>query len=360
MPVQTSIIMVLLMAGLVAMGYPSSLYAAAAVAGRQQQMQSAQQAQVEAYKQAQEQAQMQAYQEAVAQRQSQEMQAYQQQLIMQQVVQEQINQEIQAYVQAQRIQAAQQEMVRGIVMQELAKQMAQAQAQQVQQAMVVSAVSRAVEQAALQRADVERQAVVEQVHARAMGVQAAVVSQEIAHRQQVMAAKAVIDVAENQKMTAMRNQIALEGAATQKQYEVAVAKQLGQQAMAGVDKPFEQVMSDDVKELVDISDVWKSLDKKAAAWVLLIDNQAKVLTVTEYMERFRKEGAKISQEPMHYVQVINDMVTQNPPMLQMPFKELLQIAAIIDYDFDNGGSRDELARKILGPGYEANKRRLGR
>ena len=46
-------------------------------------------------------------------------------------------------------------------------------------------------------------------------------------------------------------------------------------------------------------------------------------------------------------------------MLDRPFGELLQIAAIVDYDFDNGMDKDELARKVLGEaGFEANKKRF--
>ena len=92
-------------------------------------------------------------------------------------------------------------------------------------------------------------------------------------------------------------------------------------------------------------------------WSLLMDDQAKVLTVSEYIDRFHQEGVKIVEPPLHYVQMIDQIVAQNPQMLQRPFGELLQISAIVDYDFDNGMDKDALAKKVLGEaGYEANKK----
>lgn len=117
--------------------------------------------------------------------------------------------------------------------------------------------------------------------------------------------------------------------------------------------------SSDGEQTVDISEVWKRLDNKSTAWSLLIDDQAKLLTVSEYLDRFHKEGVKISAPPLHYVQMIDQIVKENPQMLQRPFGELLQIAAIVDYDFDNGMNKDDLARKVLGEaGFEENKKRF--
>jgi len=117
--------------------------------------------------------------------------------------------------------------------------------------------------------------------------------------------------------------------------------------------------SSDVKEVVDLSEVWKKLDVKSTVWTLLIDDQAKALTVSEYINRFHSQGVKISEPPDHYVQMIDQIVAQNPDMLQRPFGELVQIVAIVDYDFDNGMNKDDLARKILGEqGFEENKKRF--
>ena len=114
-----------------------------------------------------------------------------------------------------------------------------------------------------------------------------------------------------------------------------------------------------VKDEADLTEVWKKLDVKSTVWTLLIDDQAKVLTVSEYIDRFQKQGVKISHPPMHYVQMIDQIIQTNPQMLNRPFSELIQIVAIVDYDFDNGMDKDDLARKVLGEeGYEANKKRF--
>jgi len=115
----------------------------------------------------------------------------------------------------------------------------------------------------------------------------------------------------------------------------------------------------DVKEVVDLSEVWKKLDTRSTVWKLLIDDQAKLLTVSEFIDRFHKQGVKIIGPPTHYVEMIDQIVAQNPDMLNRPFGELVQIVAIVDYDFDNGMNKDELARKILGEqGFEENKKRF--
>ncbi len=115
----------------------------------------------------------------------------------------------------------------------------------------------------------------------------------------------------------------------------------------------------EVKEVVDLSAVWNKLDKKSTVWTLLIDDQAKLLTVSEYIGRFQKQGVKINEPPLHYAQMIDQIAAGNPQVLDKPFGELLQILAIVDYDYDNGMDKDALARKVLGEGgYETNKRRF--
>jgi hypothetical protein len=112
-------------------------------------------------------------------------------------------------------------------------------------------------------------------------------------------------------------------------------------------------------DVVDLTDVWKKLDVKSTIWTALVDDQSKILTVSEYITRFQNEGVKITAPPAHYVTEIDQMVQQNPEMLKRPFGELLQMVAIIDYDFDNGVNKDDLARKLLGEaGFEENKKRF--
>ena len=132
----------------------------------------------------------------------------------------------------------------------------------------------------------------------------------------------------------------------------------GTSAAAAQPAPLPVAVSN-AQDMVDLTEVWKRLDKKSTVWSLLMDEQSKVLTVAEYMDRFRKQGVKINEPPMHYVSLINQIVRENPQMLERPFGELVQIVAIVDYDFDNGMDKDMLARKVLGEaGFQANKRRF--
>ena len=113
------------------------------------------------------------------------------------------------------------------------------------------------------------------------------------------------------------------------------------------------------EDVVDLSEVWKKLDKKSTIWKVLDDDQSKLLTVSEFIGRYQKEGVKINQPATHYVELIDQLVQQNPQMLERPFGELLQLLAIIDYDFDNGMDKDSLAKQVLGEaGYEDNKKRI--
>ena len=59
--------------------------------------------------------------------------------------------------------------------------------------------------------------------------------------------------------------------------------------------------------------------------------------------------------------MIDDMAIQNPSLLTRPFKDILQMVAIMEYDYDMGVNPDVLAKKALGEQfYLANKRRLGK
>lgn len=182
--------------------------------------------------------------------------------------------------------------------------------------------------------------------------------QQVDQRNQAIA-QAILD-SHNQAVSSVNLQGSNNTAATQPQQRSsgsgvgpAVQSQASSQQVAF------KAGSSDVKDVVDLSEVWKKLDKKSTVWALLIDDQAKLLTVSEYIERFRQEGAKINAPPAHYVQLTDQIAQENPQMLQRPFGELLQILAIVDYDFDNGMDKDLLARKVLGDaGFEANKKRF--
>lgn len=114
-----------------------------------------------------------------------------------------------------------------------------------------------------------------------------------------------------------------------------------------------------VKEIAPFEDVLASLDRSSRAWPLIIDNPAKEMLLAHMIQRYRKDGIMIQKPPAYYASMIDGMTGEAPEMLDKPLPQLLQVAAIIEYDFDNGQDKDELARRLLGPqGFEQNRQRL--
>ena len=304
---------------------------AGAVVAQKEQMQAMMQQQAQAQYQA-------AVQQAVAERQAAEMQAYQQavaeyqaaqiqaaqQYIVEQAAQAVIAAQIAQYVRQTQIQVAQQAMLKRAVEEELAKQIAvriqQKIAVNVQDQMVAQAVAIAAQRLQMQA---YQNALVEQAM-----VQKAVMQERAAFQEQALL------------------------------HQGLAQKQAAQAAAAG--RPYEPVAPEEIKDVVDIAQVWQKLEANSKAWALLIDNEAKAVTVNEFIERFRKEGTRIQKPPLFYANMIDDMASQNPQMLLKPFKEVLQILAIMEYDFGNGTDPDQLAKRLLGPAYEHNKQRLGK
>ena len=95
--------------------------------------------------------------------------------------------------------------------------------------------------------------------------------------------------------------------------------------------------------------------------MLIIDFEPKRLIVEEYINAYKERDVTISKSVEHYVDLIDDLGKNNPDLFSNSFKDLLKIAAVMEYDFDNGQDKDKLAEHVLGPTlYEANKKRLGR
>jgi hypothetical protein len=326
---------------------------AGAVAQRQEQM-----------KQMQEQAQYQAVQQAVAERQAAEMAAYQQAVaeyqaaqikaVQEQIMQAQAQQMIAAYMQKAQVEAAQQAMLKQAVEQQLYNQMAnqvkQGVAVRLQQEMIAAAVMQQAQRLGVRRTTDMSDAV------KARAIMQAQQQQAVAQAY----AGAAVQAAQYQ---AVQEQAALIAVGAQQQAAAQYAAQMGAAGVAASrNAPYARVNPSDVKEVTDIAYVWKKLEKNSKAWTLLIDNQAKLSTMNEFIERFRKMGANIYKQPGHYVEMLDEMSSQNPQMLLKPFPEVLQIIAVMEYDFDlKGMDRDRLALQLLGPDfYAANKRRLKR
>jgi hypothetical protein len=324
-------------------------WSSAAVQRQKQMKEAREQAVAAAYMQQYQQAQAQ----AVAQAQQQQMVAQAQQQIMAQAVQQQMAEQ----VQHQMVLKAQQEMIAQVQMQ-VAKAELEAVAHHVMEQVMA--------QKQIYAAAVRRKQVIDYTNAQQQAMVAAVAQQY----QQAIAQEAIkqkiafdaIQMAQVQQLAqAKAEAYAMQALETKQQANAAQAYQTYQAAQQMNDvKPFEPG-NDQVADVVDISEVWKKLDEDSRSWALLIDNQAKVATVSEFADRFAKQGAKIKQPPIDYVQMIDDLAMQNPAVLTRPFKDILQLVAIMQYDFDSGVDKDTLARKMLGEQlYLTNKKRLGR
>ncbi len=116
-----------------------------------------------------------------------------------------------------------------------------------------------------------------------------------------------------------------------------------------------------VEEVVEMKTIWEDLEISSQVWPLIIDMESKEVIVAKFMEDFRSQGITFRKSPMHYAQMIDSMSFDNPELLNNSFEKVLQMVAIVEYDFNNGMNPDELARRVLGEqAYQQNKQRLGR
>jgi len=115
-----------------------------------------------------------------------------------------------------------------------------------------------------------------------------------------------------------------------------------------------------IAEIVSISQIWDAFEKSSEAWSLIMDVEAKEITVAKYINSYLQQKIIIRKPPQLYVTAIDSMSKGSPEMLKQPFAQLLQFIAIMEYDFDNGMDKDKMARQMLGEqGFEQNKKRLG-
>lgn len=112
------------------------------------------------------------------------------------------------------------------------------------------------------------------------------------------------------------------------------------------------------QNVVDFRQLAQSLHGSSQAWMLIVNDQDKEVVVQEFMNKFGEVGIKINKPAAHYVDFIDAMAQRSPPVLDLPFERVLEVAAVMEYDFDNGQNKDVLARKVLGEQiYEKNKER---
>ncbi len=121
----------------------------------------------------------------------------------------------------------------------------------------------------------------------------------------------------------------------------------------------EKIEQSQPEDVVTLSDIWQVFEKTSESWSLIMDRQAKVATVEKFINDYKKEGVILRKSPDEYVDIIDSMTQSNQAILTNSFKGVLKFVAIVEYDFDNGQNKDELARKILGEKfYNENRKRL--
>jgi len=115
------------------------------------------------------------------------------------------------------------------------------------------------------------------------------------------------------------------------------------------------------EKVVGIKEVWREMEVSSEVWAQIMDYAPKEATVKMYIKWYKQNGTDIRKSPSAYVGIIDNLAEKNPNILYNSFKDILKIAAIIEYDFNNGMNKDKLARQVLGEAaYKQNKARLGR
>ncbi|HOY08627.1 MAG TPA: hypothetical protein PLB05_00960 [Candidatus Omnitrophota bacterium] len=116
-----------------------------------------------------------------------------------------------------------------------------------------------------------------------------------------------------------------------------------------------------VQSEADFSDVIQDLFRTSRAWTLMVDADAKEAVVAYFLKEFRGKGIVIQKPAWYYAGLIESMSQESPEMLAQPFDRVLQVVAIIEYDYENGQDKDMLAYQILGSkeAVVQNRQRLG-
>ncbi len=340
--------------------------AAAAVQRRAQQQKQMQAQQIQQYQQQLQQQQYQQYQQQLAeQQQAQQVAAYKQAAaqkaaeeyaaqkqameaaVAKKQAEQQAAQVVTAVAQDQAQQVSQYQ--QAVASNNVAAMVAYKQAQQ------VKAYQDAQAQAQL-NGDIKQYAEYTMKRNALMQAQAAQAAQEETDRQ-------LLTQAAYQKTAVMKKRSELNAA-----YQEDVRRRMGKQLQDTVMAPraAEGAAADSAaapapETTVGLEELWAALDHSARPWVKIVDREIKLLTVSQFIDRFRKGGIVISHSPGEYVGKIDSVAAGTPEMLNSPFGNLLSYVAIMDYDFENGQNKDELARQVLGDAnFWSNKRRLQR
>lgn len=114
------------------------------------------------------------------------------------------------------------------------------------------------------------------------------------------------------------------------------------------------------EDVPNIKQTIENFKKTSGEWNLIKSDSTKRDVIAYFISEFDKRDIEIKKRPEHYVFLINDMLAKQPQLASQPLDSILQLVAIIEYDFDNGQDKDSLARKVLGESsYQNNRKRLG-
>ncbi|MDP8265742.1 MAG: hypothetical protein P9M07_02215 [Candidatus Aceula meridiana] len=116
----------------------------------------------------------------------------------------------------------------------------------------------------------------------------------------------------------------------------------------------------EIQQVSDMTEILESLKYTSRIWPLIADMEPKIFIVVQHMKLFQENGITVTKPAPFYVSTVDSMIQQNPAIINQPFINILQTAAIIEYDFDNGQDKDKLARELLDhDAYVENRRRHG-
>lgn len=114
------------------------------------------------------------------------------------------------------------------------------------------------------------------------------------------------------------------------------------------------------QETVNLSHIFKELEYTSEMWPLILETSPKETIIRQYIEWYREQGITIRKDPGYYVLLIDAAIIKDSHLLEQPFRNLLKLMAVLEYDFDYGQDKDMYAQQFLGPQlYEENKNRLG-
>ena len=108
----------------------------------------------------------------------------------------------------------------------------------------------------------------------------------------------------------------------------------------------------------EYNEMMSQLSENLSTWRELHPDDQR-LAVTAIIQLLDQQGAgKISNPPAYYAERINQASVESPEVLEMSLDRVVIIFAVMDYDFETGQDKEELAMEVLGPSmYAANKAR---